>query len=181
MLQTKVIRYHTHKDEQLVCFFVGADSSGKSTIAKELSKRLKIPYFKNKNEAQCFRTNFMNELHLKGSYLYEILRDTKYSLIKDRDYVCEAAYSQAYGRETDMPFILDLDKKYRALNLHIVFCYKTAHLNFSDHLIKEDMLPKIIQGYRNFKEMSINLWLELDTTDENLEDQISKIRSFLKR
>lgn len=168
-------------NKQQIIFFAGHDRGGKTSIAKALSTEIGIPYFKNLNEAHCFKTSFLNELHYKGSYLFEILEATGYSIIKDRDVFCEAAYSWAYNRETDIPFILDLDRKYRALNLHVILCYKTKLVDFHDHLITEDKIPAIMEGYHRIRAQSINPWLLLDTTDENLPEQLKKIRSFLGR
>ena len=64
---------------QQIIIFIGPDKSGKTTIAKALSILLKIPYFKNPNETDVFKTNYNSALLYEAKLMFAFLKQTNYS------------------------------------------------------------------------------------------------------
>ena len=167
-------------NKQIIIFFIGVDKSGKTTISQELSKQINIPYFKNPSEKVLFDVNHIDALHYEGNVMYEFLSQTNYSIIRDRDFICEYAYSKAYNRKTDYDFIFNLDEKYSKLNSFIVYCYKDKYENFIDEYVLEYKIPLIKHFYSEYLQKTKIKHLSLNTTDENLQEQINTIMQFIK-
>jgi deoxyadenosine/deoxycytidine kinase len=163
---------------QITIVFGGVDKSGKTTIATELSQRLEIPYFKNPMEHN-FNRDYYEALHYESSFFFNFLKQTRYSVIRDRGDCCEFAYSQGLGRITDLDFIFMQDKKFREVNLHYIYCYKTEYKNYIDEYLQKKDIKNVQKAYQKFFKESVNPVLFLDTTDENLENQITTILEFI--
>ena len=96
-------------NKQKIILFDGPDKVGKSSIAKELSKVLDIPYFKFTKHDYWARKEYELATKFDQPFLAELLRMTGYSLIIDRGYPSEYAYAPVFDRELDEKLILDLD------------------------------------------------------------------------
>jgi len=164
---------------QKIIIFIGVDNSGKTTIAQKLSNEIGIPYYKKENEKSLFNNRDLNILFSEAFYMYSFLDKTGYSIIRDREYPCEFSLSKVYQRETREDLIWELDNKYFNLNTFFIFCYKDEYKNFSDELISFDKIEEIKNKYEEFLSLTKNKYLKLNTTDENLENQLLKIKEFI--
>lgn len=171
---------------QFIIHFIGHDNAGKTSIAKALSHHLQIPYFCNPNNSQ-YHSDKDNIVKLKAEGLMEfhLLSQCGFSMIRDRNYVCEIAYATMYNRDTDIGFLRDLHKAYckNFADFYIIYCHKTAFKEkFEDEYVKEEE----IFGLKTLYEGALKLLsfperiLYLDTTDEYLTRQIKTIEEFIK-
>lgn len=164
-----------------IVIFVGADNSGKTTIAKALKDHTGYQYFKNPIEHQRFISGesfFKRELEHSGPLTLEIIRQCKFDgggIILDRYTPCEWVYSKVYSRYTNDSVIWDIDSKLCDMNAIIIYCYKTEYSNYSDEIIEESKIPFINKYYMDYLNISKCKSLQLDTTDQDLNSQISKI------
>lgn len=164
---------------QQIIIFIGPDRSGKTTIANALSKELNIPYFKKKNEKSLFYSRDLSTLFSEAFYILDFLKETKYSIIRDREYPCEKIYSTVYNRETNEDLIWALDKEYAKLNTKIIYCYKSHYDNFDDDLVKIEEIENIKQEYEKFLILTKNKYIKLCTDSQHLSSQIETIIKFI--
>jgi hypothetical protein len=157
----------------------GFDNAGKTSIAKELSRCLNIPYFKNSAEKELFaghKYNFKENLEYVGPYILGYWEQTLGGgIVLDRFTPSEFAYSRAYNRPTNETLIWDLDRRLSSLGFMFVFCYKTHYRSFEDNLVTLEKLQGVNDGFFEYYEKTAMNKMILDTTIENLESQISKI------
>ena len=82
---------------QQIIIFEGPDGCGKTNISTALSEKIRVPYFKNKDEWKFFVDNpsyFVNALTYGDPYFLSYLEQTGASVIVDRWYPSEWVYSQ---------------------------------------------------------------------------------------
>lgn len=166
---------------QQIIIFTGHDCSGKTEIAKELSRRTKIPYFKNKNEKRYLvegKESFFDALKYDQPYIIQFLEQTGHSVIFDRCYESEWVYSLAFNRQTDFILLNAFDAKFAQLNTKIIICYKDLN-NYYDDFVMLDEAKRIKDLYFKFAAWTKCLNMLLDTSDENLESQINKIMEWI--
>lgn len=116
---------------QQVIIFCGPDRCGKTTIAKELSLRTGIPYFKASSERDSFVNNqskFINDLVYVDPRVADLLAQLKASIIMDRGFPCEWVYSRFFSRPTHDKALKNVDELFSRLNASIIMCTRK---NFS--------------------------------------------------
>ena len=173
----------------MIILFEGPDLCGKTNIAKALSKELNIPYFKKPNEHGAFNGTYIPEYSLiyetrKFLEFYE--QDIIKNVILDRDYVSEYVYGQIYRNEiynqlNINEYIREYDKRYFMNDLFIVYCHKDKYKKFDDEVIEEKDIQKIKDGYGKFLNATFNNCIVLETSDENLEEQIKIIKNHIDK
>lgn len=168
-------------NNQRIIIFEGPDDTGKSDIAKALSKLIGVPYFKNKIEDSIFEDGNSDNAIYSGLYMTQFLVDTGYDIILDRFHASEFVYSEVYNRETDADSIVDMDEDLGNLNTTIVYCYKDNLEDYSDHLVDKETIKEIKDKYHLFFQITDCNVLLLQTDSENLEWQIAHITDFLRR
>jgi thymidylate kinase len=173
--------------QQQVIIFDGPDMVGKTEMAKELSSRLNIPYFKNKAEWSTFENKksvyFINTLRYSNSYFFSFLHETKTSVILDRSYPSEWVYSKVYNRETDHGALELADKfAFDKLNAKIIVPFRTSYEGIKDdmHDIDSNMLSKISKEYENFLSWTKCDTLHLCVDSEDLDYEMFMICNFVK-
>lgn len=161
----------------MLIFFEGHDKSGKTTIAKELVKFLQscgnnAVYLKDYASYEVIKHNdefpYCSYLSLLGSLFFEHLDPNKF-IIFDRYVLSDMVYSKVFNRKTDDAInqqVLDTIKK--AGGMHVI-CYKTNELQNDEIFSKQD---QIRDEYLKIKDTNI---LHLDTTSENLDDELNSI------
>lgn len=163
---------------QKVIIFEGPDRTGKSNIAQELSHRLFVPYFKNKDEVKNFldsKDYYVNVLRYADPYFISYLKQTGNSVIIDRHYPSEWVYSRVFKRKTDMKALRRTDEAMAALGAKIVICWRSSYANREDDdfpgVITEEKLQKIHDGYVRFRNWTKceSIWLNVDDEDLNRE------------
>lgn len=167
---------------QKVIIFEGPDRTGKSNIAQELSRRLFIPYFKNKDEVKNFldpKDYYVNVLRYADPYFISYLKQTGNSVIIDRHYPSEWVYSTVFGRKTDMEALRRTDEAMAELGVKLVICWRSSYANREDDdfpgVITEEKLQAIHDGYVKFREWTKceSIWLNVD--DENLNREVEDV------
>ena len=166
---------------QVILTFVGHDNSGKTSIAMALANKIGIPYFKNRNEKRREITDSnIYGLYYETPLLLSLCTQTNSSFIFDRGYPCEYAYSQAFNRKTDLPFLWKMDEEWSKLNHRIVYCYKTFLKDFIDDMVKLEQVKAIKENYEKFLSKTKCSVLKLDTTNEDLAGQLFQIQRFIE-
>jgi deoxyadenosine/deoxycytidine kinase len=172
--------------KQTVIIFDGADKCGKSEMAKELSRRLEIPYFKNQSEWDAFSSDpsyFANAMKYGDDFFYRFLRDTGVSCILDRSYPSEWVYSRVYNRSTHNDALTHVDKLASSINVRIVIPYRSSYEGIRDdvHDIDQTYLEKIDSTYLSFMSWTSCPVFRMNVDDENLEREMIDILNFLEK
>ena len=171
--------------------FVGPDRTGKSNIAAGLAKKLKeagvdVPVFKNSGEWVTDLKSedyFLNLLRFGGPFLMDFIRQTDVSVILDRFYPCEYAYSKAFNRTTDEKTIWWLDSEFACAGGKIIFCMREDYSECKDDVYPDDLTEKklieIDNYYKEFQKATTCESMVLYTDDQNLEKQVGQILDFI--
>lgn len=164
----------------------GPDRVGKSEIAKELSRQLNIPMFKNAGEWSTDLKDpsyFKNLLIYGGTFLIDFICQTRPSVILDRHYPSEWVYSRFFNRDTNEEIIRKIDEKFAEAGGKIILCRRKSYEGIQDDLhayVDSKVLTCLDQLYDEFSKWSkceiLTVWVD----DENLERETLEIREWLK-
>jgi len=171
---------------QRIIIFEGPDRCGKSNIAQELSKRLDIPYFKNKRESKFFKADpgyFVKALKYADPYFISYLQQTKASIILDRSFPSEWVYSQAFNRETNLDILRMVDGLYAGIGAKIIIPTRKDYALCSPDQFEEidkEMLVKLDGLYTDFESWTSCETKRINVDDEDLERELSEIMPFLE-
>jgi len=176
---------------QRIVFFVGPDMCGKTEISKALSRVTDIPYFKASSEHDAFlssrvskRELFLSQLRYADPRVMDLLKQTGQSVIFDRGYPCEYAYSTTFNRETDEKMLRHLDEEWSKLDARIVLCCREDYSKIVDDLdptVKGDTLQQIHNAYLEFAKWTKCKLLKLSVDDENLQRELDEVHYFIYR
>lgn len=159
--------------------FVGPDMCGKTEIGKAVAKRMNLEYFKNNAEHSRFNADsFINELRHCGPLTLEFIDQINFKgdgIVLDRYTPCEWVYSKVYNRKTDEDLIWEIDQKLADRNATIVYCYKDYYKKFEDEVIKEKEIASIKKEYENYFNQSAVKVIKLNTTSEDLNQQLREL------
>jgi len=164
----------------------GPDQVGKTQIAKELSLRLGIGYYKNSQEWTSDLKGsdgyFLNLLRYGAAFLTDLLAQTKPGVVLDRFYPSEWVYSKVLGRQSDEKVIRSIDEKFAQAGGRIVVCRRRNYNGIVDDLhpfIDELMLKSLDGAYATFTSWTqcptITLWVD----DEDLEREVRTVIEWL--
>jgi len=175
--------------KQRIVFFVGPDMCGKTNIAREVASRTGIPYFKASGEHSAYLSSrvdrageFLQQLRYADPRVFDLLRQAGYSLIFDRGFPCEAAYSSVMGRYTDDQMLAHMDKMWASIGAKIVFCYRSSYAGVVDDLdpsISELTLGRIHRAYEEFFVRSLCSVHRLNVDDGDLEREVDEVFGFM--
>lgn len=104
-------------------------------------------------------------------------------LVIDRMMGSEIAYGFAYERFFDDEYACFFDEKLCNLNAVVIYCHKDylTEKDFNDDIIKFDKIARIKEGYKlYFGKYTKMPFLSIETSDQNLAEQIKKIKTFLQ-
>ena len=164
---------------QHIYIFDSPDGTGKTEIAKELSRRICVPYFKMNSEHQNWRDRtFKEALRFDQTYLSQFLKQTRYSAIIDRAFPAEWVYSKVFNRETDDRVLLAVDKEFADMNATIIIPLRRSYKNSRpDEVVPEDRLQEIHDMYLKFCEWTrcSTIQVFVDDFDNNLNEEINSI------
>jgi thymidylate kinase len=170
-------------NKQTIIVLEGHDKSGKTHIAAALSAELNIPSFK------AIRSRFWWGPIVKIIYLVEcimqFIEQSGTSIILDRWIPSDYVYSKLFDRDISYRKIWEIDERLSKLNTTIVFCYKKdekfIHDVEDEMFINESQYRKMTELYRDYSHQSkVKNILFLDTSDENLVEQLKTIKSYIK-
>lgn len=177
--------------KQTLLFFVGPDMTGKTEISKAVSKALNIPYFKATSEHTSFLSTrvstsdqFLNQLRFADPRVLDILRQTGHSVVFDRGFPCEYAYSRVFGRETDLVMLKHIDEAYARLGAVVVFCYRSSYEGIKDDLdptVGQELLDRLHAAYEDFAGWTKCRLLRLNVDDECLDREVREVIEFVDR
>lgn len=175
---------------QKLVIMVGPDMVGKTEISKELSRRLAVPYYKATSEHTSFLSSrvskndqFLNQLRFADPRVLDVLRQTGHSMVFDRGFPCEYAYSRVLDRETDLTMLKHLDEAYAKLGAVVVFCHRSSYEGINDDLdptIGQEQLDKLHAAYEDFSGWTKCKLLKLNVDDENLNREVNEIIEFMR-
>lgn len=170
-------------NKQQVIIFEGADRSGKTTISTALSEKLNIPRIK------ITRNKYFWDVFCNINYLDEgimqFIEQSKVSVIVDRFTPSDYMYSKLFDRDISYRKIWEIDKRLADLNTTLIVCYKDKDKYLVDEedkdFVNPEMYARMLDLYKEYAEISdIGNILFLNTSDENLENQINSIKACLK-
>ncbi len=170
---------------QQIIIFEGPDGCGKTNISTALSEKIRVPYFKNKDEWKFFVDNpsyFVNALTYGDPYFLSYLEQTGASVIVDRWYPSEWVYSQVFDRPSNMDALEYVDRRAAALGAKIIIPIREDYSKVVDqfeNIITPDVLLSVHEGYLRFSE-----WTECDTFflnvyDEDINRELNEVQGFL--
>lgn len=162
----------------------GPDGCAKSTIAKELSQRLDIPYFKNSRQKMFFERDpnyFRKAMKYGDPFFCDYLKQTGASVILDRGHGSEWVYSQALGRETDMEMLGVVDGMFAGVGLKILSPFRSTYAGVHDQfdVLDEQRLNTIHELYAQFCRWTKCDVLRFCVDDEDIERQMQLIMPFV--
>ena len=172
--------------KQKILIICGPDRVGKSHIAKKLAFDLKIEYYKAGTEHETFlnsQLNFVQQLRYADPARLDLIKQCKVSLVCDRAYPCEFAYSQYFKRETDLELLKTFDSEYAKLDARIVICTRKSFQGIVDDLdpnINEHSLQEISSLYQKFAKWTKCKCTTLYVDDEDLKREVKEIKKWLK-
>lgn len=163
-----------------ILLFEGPDRCGKTEIGKEIAKVLDLEYFKNfKEQINFSANNTIDAFRYETHYLLQLLQNVKfgkYGIVLDRHFPSEFAYAHAYNREVDDHLVWWFDTEFAKLNTKLIYCYKSQYKKFDDEVIKLEEIKNIREQYETrYLPLTSMEVIKLDTSDENLEEQVKTI------
>ncbi|MBM3194159.1 MAG: hypothetical protein FJZ60_00160 [Chlamydiae bacterium] len=159
--------------------------TGKTQIAKELSRQMNVPYFKNSGEwsVQLKDTNyFKNLLVFGGTFLVDFIDQVRPDVILDRHYPSEWVYSKVFGRETDEEVLRKIDVKFAEAGGRIIICRRKSYKGIKDDLhddVDSKVLEQIDSVYGDFVRWTRCQVLTLWVDDQDLAREIEEVKSWL--
>lgn len=173
----KEIKIPSVKNKQTIIIFEGHDKAGKTTILNSLSRQQQLPIFKLQRDKKWFDPYVVSKYG--DEMLLQFLEQTKTSVILDRCFPSQYAYSKVYNRAFDKELLFEYDKRYSDLNTFIIYCYKNKKAYVKDEIIDISKYPKITRQFNVFFKKSKCKVLKLNTTNQNLVKQLDRINSFI--
>ena len=153
-------------------------------MAQELSRRLNITYFKNKDEHKYFLADpsyFLHAARYVDTYFTSYLEASGASVILDRAWPSEFVYSQVLGRPTDMGILRELDERHSALGTKIIIPHRQDYSKcVDDYDSVNQNIQKIHDYYLKFYEWTKCDVLLLPVDHEDLEIEMQQTMDFLE-
>lgn len=171
--------------KQTIIAVVGPDMCGKTEITKALSRVLGIPRFKASSEHDTYlnhQDRFINQLRYADTRMVDFLKQTRCSVIMDRAWPCEWAYSRVFQRETDRQVLSQVDEAMAELGAKIIICSRSSYAGIVDDIdptTKEARLKSLDLEYRAFEGWTLCDVHILHVDDENLQREVTEILRFM--
>lgn len=171
---------------QKVVIFGGPDRCGKTTIAKELSRLTGIPYFKPTGQRSIAIKHpklFEDQTRWAEPRVQDLLAQTGYSVIIDRSFPCDWAYSHVLGRQTAWSTIDVLDTSYGEMDAMLVLTLRRDYRDLKDdafEAIDTEKLWALDELYRTYAVGTKMNVLILETDDEDLKRQTDTILEHMR-
>jgi len=161
--------------------FEGPDGCGKTHIAKAFVKRhVEFNYFKLKKDKVYVKDVSPDILklghELEAEFFISFVRQVKFNAAFDRNYPSEICYGRAF-RAIDEKYWRIVDLEHSKIGTKIILCIKNAKRK--DTLFTRKQVEKVQKEYMRFAKETKCKILVLDTTDENLKEQLKKIDNFV--
>lgn len=171
---------------QTIIIIDGPDMTGKTQIAKAMSRILSIPYFKASSEHATYLGSqelFLDQLVHADPRMLDFLTQTKHSVIFDRAYPSEWVYSQLLDRPTNDDQLLMLDAGYTAIGAKLIIPVRSSYEGIVDDIDPKGLdslkLQELHDLYMDFSEWTDLETLILNVDDEDLVRETQDIQDFL--
>jgi len=165
--------------DQKIYIFDSPDGTGKTEIAKELSRRIQVPYFKMTTEHENWRKGtFIDALRFDQTYLAQFLKQTRHSAIIDRAFPAEWVYSRVFGRMTDHDVLNKVDADFAELGARIIMPLRRDYTNTrDDEVVPREKYQAIHNMYLQFSSWTkcSVVQLYVDDFENKLSDEIHQI------
>lgn len=170
--------------QQRIIIVEGPDRCGKTNIGQALASEIHIPYFKMTTEYDNWRKKdgFLNALRFDQTYIAQFLKQTGHSVVMDRNYASEFAYSDVFKRETDPKVLLDVDREFAKMGAIYVLCLRRDYgKTQEDDLVPREKLAALHNKYVEFSlwTMCKTLPIYVDDFDNDLSRQLPYLMSRL--
>ena len=147
---------------------------GKTEISKALSRKLELPYFKASSEHETYLNQpdkFIQQLRFADTRMLDFLKQTGHSVVFDRAWPCEFAYSRVFNRGTDDEVLEKIDAGMATLAARVIVCHRTSYKGIVDDIdptTTEARLTKLDDAYMTFSAWTKCKTMILNVDDENL-------------
>jgi len=164
----------------MIIVFDGGDNTGKTTIAKALSEKLGIPYYSHERPVLNRYTDpLLSEMHIAMlRYGYGLLHAAQADLIIDRAHPSEFVYGTML-RKAPKRFIQGVDALLAEYGGKLIICRKGKIVTKADETLKVKQLGRAHMLFQEFVKNTKCDVLYLNTTDEDLRSQLTKITNFI--
>jgi len=132
------------------------------------------------------KDRFLNELRFADPRTFDFVKQLGEqlgtSVVFDRAYPCESAYSTVMCRETDQSALEQIDRWWSSLNTLIIVCRRSNYSGITDDLdssINGDVLQKLDDAYMEFTTWTRCFFKELNVDDEDLDREVNEILQFI--
>jgi thymidylate kinase len=173
-------------DKQRIIIFGGPDRCGKTTLAREVSRVMNIPYFKAPNQQVVAEKNpdiFKLQTKWAEPRINEFIAQTGTSVVMDRGFPCDYVYSKVLGREAEWTAIWELDSLYSMMNAFLIFTLKENYDNTELDAWKKidrNVLHQLDREYRVYAEVLTKIPTLIVHTDERkTDDYVKQIAKFV--
>lgn len=168
--------------KQKIIILEGHDRSGKSHIAKALSKELAIPIYKAHRDKHWWDP--IINIHYFTEAVTQFIEQTGISVILDRWMPSDYMYSTLFKRDISFNKIFELDARFAKMNALLVICFKNEDKYIVDtedfEFVNPKMYTQMTELYTEYcKQSKIKNILFLNTSDENINSQIKTILNAL--
>lgn len=179
-----------------IIFICGPDMTGKTQIAKALSQRLNVPYFKATSEHDSYKLSanihtasrlpenaFLMQLQHADPRVLDLFKQCKFNVVMDRGFPCERVYSRVFKRQTNEKMIEHLDEHWAALGARIIICTRSSYEGIIDDIdprIDSKRLQQLDDEYKLFSQETKCKCLLLNVDDENLDRELSDITNWIE-
>lgn len=168
---------HAKYNKRNILIFDGIDGVGKSTISNALSEIINRPVFKKTNVKNNY--DFVIDLVYSVESYTQFLEQTKYSVIFDRLYPSEYAYSKVFNRYTIHEKIKEIDRRFAKMGAKIIILEKNKKSYVKDDIIPIEKYDELKTMFRKFAKITKCPSIIIDTSDQNLKKQIKQIIDFI--
>lgn len=163
--------------KQTIIILIGHDTSGKSHISKALSEKLNLPIWKMATPKKFWDPIIAQRY--SQEVITQMCEQLKNSVIFDRGFPCDWMYAKLFNRHYDFEKALETDVRFSKMNTLIVLCYKNKINQQYDEEDKDfvniEDYDKMTQLYLTFLQNSLCKHITINTSDENLEEQLETI------
>lgn len=161
--------------------FEGPDGCGKTHIAQAFAARHpEYTYFKLKKDKSRV-TDLPKEIlrvchEEEAEFFTSLLSQVRINVALDRNYPSEICYGRAF-RSINEEYWKEVDTQHAVLGTKIIICVKENKRD--DDVFSKDDVSKVQEEYIKFARNTACNVLLLDTSNENLEEQMQKIDQFV--
>jgi deoxyadenosine/deoxycytidine kinase len=164
-------------DKRIRLCFLGVDGTGKTSLAKAVANIMGWTYYKDTLYKKMFFGNVDYTIH-SAVGLLQYMEATPESAVFDRFFWDEMVYGPVLQRRTlDMRDYQFMDKFAASIGFRIVYLHKDKKMH--DDLIETSNQPHLTEQYQRMLEWSSCPVLQINSTDERLDNQLKLIRQWL--